>query len=90
LGRPAGVGLAVLILLMPRHEGVRGGLRNFGVFEQPLQVVERVHIRNLTGVDEAHKEIPDIGTALGLVEEGVFAVYEVEPKYGPIFERFKV
>ncbi len=41
-GPPAGMGLAGLILVMPRHEGVRGGLQGFGILQEPCEVVERI------------------------------------------------
>ena len=41
---------------------------------QLSEVVERIRPRELTGDDEAHEEIADVGTVLGLVKETAFSV----------------
>ena len=52
-----------------------------GVFEQlrgvllkGSQVVERVDLVELAGMNEAHEEVPDVSSMFGSEEERVFAV----------------
>jgi hypothetical protein len=40
------------------------------------QVVEGIRSTQLAGVDQAHKQVPDVRATTGLVEQGVLAVQD--------------
>ena len=52
-----------------------------GFLEQPGfvllkhgQIEERIDLVKLAGVNEAHKEVPDVGSMFGLEEVGIFSM----------------
>jgi hypothetical protein len=51
----------------------------FGMALELGEVVEGVGAIELTGMNEAHIEIADTGTVVGLVEERIFATMETFP-----------
>ena len=44
------------------------------VFQQPGQIVEGIDAGQLTGMDQAHKQIAHVGPAAGAVKQRVFAM----------------
>src|SRR3974390_321996 len=63
-----------LVAIVPRHPLLRTSSHRLAVFLQCGQVVEGIGITELAGVDEAHEQVPNMGTVLSFVEERVLAV----------------
>ena len=61
-------------LVMPGQIGFRGFLQIKGVFQKPLDVFQGIDPFQLAGVDQAHEQIPHVGTVLGLIKQGIFPV----------------
>ena len=62
------------VLIIPRQP-VPGIFEDLGsIFLQGRQVIERVDLLQVAGVDQAHEHIADEGAVLSFVEEGVFSV----------------
>src|SRR3990170_621833 len=70
-GGGGGGGLGQRLAVVPGHPtaGLRGGFR--GVALELGEIVEGIEPAEFTRVDEAHEDVPDVGTARRLVEEGV-------------------
>jgi len=74
-GREAGQRLGVI----PGHPLRRFAGEPIEVPKQRGQIVEGIHLRELTRVDQTHIQIADASTALGFVEETISAAMETFP-----------
>ena len=62
--------------VIPGHPLFWIRLQVLGVSLQFTQVVEGVGPGQFRGVDQGHVDVPDAGTVLGLIEEGIFSVQD--------------
>src|SRR5262249_31451460 len=62
------------LAVIPGHPQLGTGRDPVGVPLQLRQVVERVGLIHLAGVDQAHEQVADARPVLGLVEQGILAV----------------
>jgi hypothetical protein len=60
--------------VVPGQISVRGLLQISAVLQQPGQVIEGIDSGQLTGMDQAHEQVPDLSAPLGFIEQGVFAI----------------
>src|SRR5512135_3195740 len=64
------------VAVVPRHPELGADRKRVGVPLQLGQVVERVGLVQLAGVDQAHEKIANAGPVPGLVEQRVLAVQD--------------
>ena len=62
--------------VVPGHPELGAGRERVGVPLQLRQVVERVDLIQLTGVDQAHEQVADAGPVLRLVKQSIFAMQD--------------
>src|SRR5579871_6046794 len=60
--------------VVPGHPQLRSDRNLLDVPLQLGQVIERVGVVQLAGVDQAHEQVADAGAVLGLVKKGILAV----------------
>ena len=76
--RQAGSRSGRRVAVVPGHPELGAGRKCVGVPLQLGQVVERIGLVQLAGVDQAHEQVADAGPVPGLVEQGVLSV-QVSP-----------
>jgi hypothetical protein len=64
----------VVLPIVPGEEVRWVDLELFDIFEHPGQIIEGIDPRQLTGVDDAHKQVSHIGAVSGLEKKGVFSM----------------
>ena len=45
-----------------------------GVFDKCSDVVKGIDLCQVTGMDQAHKQIPDVGAVLGFIKQRIFSM----------------
>ena len=68
-----------VISVVPRHPAI-GAFHHLESMElQLVQIIERIDVVQLAGMNQAHIDIADAGTVASLVEERILAIMESFP-----------